>query len=110
MMMWWCRPKKEQQQRKKQHWHLNLLFSSYSGKAVNLSHVHCSLNYKRTAFENSESNCFTMGFLDTIINEEEPEVIEKRNNAARSRLVAALLLVVVISGVSYVVDAIEAED
>ena len=48
--------------------------------------------------------------LDTIINEEEPEVIEKRNNAARSRLVAALLLVVVISGVSYVVDAIEAED
>ncbi len=51
-----------------------------------------------------------MGFLDTIINEEEPEVIEKRNNAARSRLVAALLLVVAISGVSYVVDAIEAED
>lgn len=51
-----------------------------------------------------------MGFLDKIINEEEPEVIEKRNNAARSRLFAALVLIVAISGVSYVVDAIEAED
>ena len=66
--------------------------------------------HARTATKNPESNCFTMGFLDKIINEEEPEVIEKRNNAARSRLFAALVLIVAISGVSYVVDAIEAED
>ena len=51
-----------------------------------------------------------MGFLDTIINEEEPEVIEKKKQRSSISLGRGVAAGSVISGVSYVVDAIEAED
>jgi len=52
----------------------------------------------------------SMGFLQEIIDKEAPEVIEKRNKAARSRILASVVLVLVITGISFVVDAVESED
>ena len=51
-----------------------------------------------------------MGFLQEIIEREEPEVIEKRNKAARSRILASVALAFVIAGISFVVDVVESED